>query len=148
MTVEAQLTIHATKAAIWAATTDIVNLAQLLSGVEKIEAVEKPATGLVGLKWKETRKLFGESATVEKWITEVKENEYYKTRAEQDGFVFITTNRVSGSDGNVVLTGIHETVTQGFAAKVKALPMVFFKGVIRKAIMKDLEDIKKAVELP
>lgn len=146
MTVEAQLTIHATKAAIWAATTDIVNLAQLLSGVEKIEAVEKPATGLVGLKWKETRKLFGESATVEKWITEVKENEYYKTRAEQDGFVFITTNRVSGSDGSVVLTGIHETQPQGFSARLKALPMVFFKGVIKKAILQDLKDIKKVVE--
>ena len=146
MTVEAQLTIHATKAAIWAATTDIVNLAQLLSGVEKIEAVEKPATGLVGLKWKETRKLFGESATVEKWITEAKESEYYTTRAEQDGFVFITTNRVAESGGSVTLTGIHETQPQGFAAKLKALPMVFFKSVIKKAILQDLNDIKAAIE--
>lgn len=148
MTVSASITINATEAAVWAATTDIARFAELLSGVEKIEVVEKPATGLVGLKWKETRILFGKPATVEKWITEAKEHYHYTTRAGQDGFVFITTNRVSGSDGNVVLTGIHETVTQGFAAKVKALPMVFFKGVIRKAIMKDLEDIKKAVELP
>lgn len=148
MTVSASITINASRAAVWAATTDIARFAQLLSGVEKIEVVDKPATGLVGLKWKETRILFGKPATVEKWITEAKENEYYTTRAEQDGFVFITTNRVSGSDGQVVLTGIHETVPIGFAAKVKALPMVFFKGVIRKAIMKDLEDIKKAVELP
>ncbi len=146
MTVEAQLTIHATKAAIWAATTDIVNFAQLLSGVEKIEVVERPSSGLVGLKWKETRKLFGKPATVEKWITEAKENEFYKTRAEQDGFVFITTNRVSGSDGAVTLTGIHETIPQGFVSKLKALPMVFFKGVIRKAILQDLKDIKKVVE--
>ncbi len=146
MTVEAHVTINGSKAAVWAATTDIVNLAQLLSGVEKIEAVEKPATGLVGLKWKETRKLFGESATVEKWITEAKENEFYTTRAEQDGFVFITTNRISGSDGSVVLTGIHETQPQGFAARVKSLPVVFFKGVIKKAILQDLNDIKAAIE--
>ncbi len=146
MTVEAHVTINGSKAAVWAATTDIVNLAQLLSGVEKIEAVEKPATGLVGLKWKETRKLFGESATVEKWITEAKENEFYTTRAEQDGFVFITTNSISGSDGSVVLTGIHETQPQGFAARVKSLPVVFFKGVIKKAILQDLKDIKKVVE--
>lgn len=146
MTVEAHVTINGSKAAVWAATTDIVNLAQLLSGVEKIEVVEKPATGLVGLKWKETRKLFGESATVEKWITEAKENEFYTTRAEQDGFVFITTNRISGSDGSVVLTGIHETQPQGFAARVKSLPVVFFKGVIKKAILQDLNDIKAAIE--
>lgn len=146
MIVEASITINASKAAVWTATTDIANFAQLLSGVEKIEVVEKPANGLVGLKWKETRILFGKEATVEKWITEAKENEFYRTRAEQDGFVFITTNRVSGSDGAVTLTGVHETQPQGFASKLKALPMVFFKGVIKKAILQDLEDIKAAVE--
>lgn len=146
MTVAASITINATKAAVWAATTDIARFAELLSGVEKIEVVEKPATGLVGLKWKETRMLFGKPATVEKWITEAKENEFYKTRAEQDGFVFNTTNRVSGSDGSVTLTGIHETQPQGFAARVKSLPMVFFMGVIRKAILQDLNDVKVAVE--
>lgn len=146
MTVEASITINATKAAVWAATTDIPNLAHFLSGVEKIELVSRPASGLVGLKWKETRILFGKPATVQKWITEAKENESYTTRAEQDGFVFITTNRVSGSDGNVLLTGIHETQPQGFAAKLKSLPMIFFKGVIKKAILRDLNDIKAGVE--
>lgn len=146
MTVEAHITINATKAAVWAATTDIERFAELLSGVENIELMEKPATVLVGLKWKETRILFGKEATVEKWISEAKENEFYKTQAEQDGFVFITTNRIAGSDGNVTPTGIHETQPQGFATKLKSLPMVFFKGAIRKAILQDLNDVKKAVE--
>ncbi len=146
MIVEAHVTINASKAAVWAATTDIERFAQVLSGVEKIEVVEKPATGLVGLKWKETRILFGKPATVEKWITEAKENEFYKTRAEDSGFVFLTTNRISGSDGSVTLTGIHETQPQGFAARLKSLPMVFFKGVIKRAILQDLNDIKAAVE--
>lgn len=146
MIVEAQITINASKAAVWAATTDIEHFAQLLSGVEQIEVVQKTANGLVGVKWKETRILFGKPATVEKWITEAKENEFYTTRAEDSGFVFVTTNRLAGSDGSVTLTGIHETQPQGFAAKLKSLPMVFFKGVIKKAILQDLNDIKKAVE--
>ncbi|MBK9287894.1 MAG: SRPBCC family protein [Flavobacteriales bacterium] len=146
MIVEAQITINGSKAVVWAATTNIANFAELLSGVEKIEVVERPATGLVGLKWKETRILFGKPATVEKWITEAKENEFYTTRAEDSGFVFITTNRISGSDGSVTLTGIHETQPQGFAAKLKSLPVVFFKGMIKKAILQDLNDIKTEVE--
>ncbi|MFZ1688236.1 MAG: SRPBCC family protein [Flavobacteriales bacterium] len=146
MIVEAQITINGSKAAIWAATTDIANFAQLLSGVEKIEVVRKPETGLVGLRWRETRILFGKPATVEKWITEAKENDYYTTRAEDSGFVFITTNRISGSDGGVTLTGIHETQAQGFAAKLKSLPMFLFKGVIMKAILQDLNDIKAEVD--
>ena len=146
MMVEAQVVINGSKAAVWAVITDIANAATIIRGIEKIEVVEKPTSALVGLKWKETRMLFGKPATVEKWITEAKENEYYTTRAEDSGFVFITTNRISGSDGSITLTGIHETQPQGFAAKLKALPMVFFKGVIKKAILQDLNDIKAAVE--
>ena len=140
------MTITGSKAAVWAAITNIEGAAEIMSGIEKIEVVERPSNGLVGLKWKETRMLFGKPATVEKWITEAPENEFYKTRAEDSGFVFITTNRISGSDGCVMLTGIHETQPQGFAARVKSLPMVFFKGMIKKAILKDLNDIKKAIE--
>ena len=148
MIAEAHVTINASKAAVWAASADIANFAKLLSGVEKIEMVEKPATGLVGLKWRETRKLFGNSATVEKWITEAKENNYYRTRAEDGGFVFITTNRVTEGGSGITLTGTHETRPQGFAATLKGLPMFLFKGVIKKAILQDLNDIKKAVEQP
>lgn len=46
---------------------------------------ENTASGLVGLKWRETRMLFGKEATAEKWITDAVENECYKTRAESDG---------------------------------------------------------------
>lgn len=146
MIVEAQVTINGSKASIWAVITNFDGAAAIISGIERVEIVARPTTGLVGLWWKETRMLFGKPATVEKQITEAMENAYYTTRAEDSGFVFITTNRISGSDGSVTLTGIHETRPQGFAAKLKALPMVFFKGVIKKAILQDLNDIKKAVE--
>ncbi len=146
MIVEAQVTIKGSKAAVWTAMTNIEHAAKIISGIQKIEMVERPPNGLVGLKWKETRMLFGEPATVEKWITEAQENSFYSTRAEDAGFVFLTTNRISeGSDG-VTLTGIHETQPVGLAARMKALPMVFFKGTIKKAIEKDLNDIKAAVE--
>ena len=147
MIVEAQVTINGPRTAVWAAMTNIENAAEIISGIERIEVVERPANGLVGLRWRETRMLFGKPATVEKWITEAKENAFYTTRAEDGGFVFLTTNRISeGSGGGITLTGIHETKPQGFAARLKSLPMVFFKGVIKKAIVQDLSDIKFAVE--
>jgi hypothetical protein len=144
--VEAQVTIDGSKSAIWAAITNIEHFTELLSGVEKIEIVEKPGTGLVGLRWRETRMLFGKPATVEKWITDAVENESYNTRAEDSGFVFITTNRLSESGGGITLTASHESKPQGIVTRLKALPMFLFKGVIKKAILKDLNDIKTAVE--
>lgn len=146
MIVEAQVAIRGSRAAVWAAITDIEHAAEILGGVEKIEVLEKPARGLVGLKWRETRILFGDPASVDKWITEAAENESYRTRAEMDGFLFLTTMRISESGDGVTLTSAHETRPQGFVARLKSIPMVLFRGVIRKYILQDLNDIKAAVE--
>ena len=146
MIVEAQVTVNGSKAAIWAAITNIENASETISGIENIEVLEKPANGLVGLRWRETRKLFGKSATAEKWITDAAENEFYKTKAEDSGFVFVTTMRISEGSGGMTLTSSHETQPQGIVARLKSLPMFLFKGVIKKAILQDLNDIKAAVE--
>jgi uncharacterized membrane protein len=146
MIVEAQVTIDGSKAAIWAVITDIENAANIISGIESIEVVEKPANGLVGLKWRETRMLFGKPATVEKLITDADENEFYTTRAEDSGFVFLTTMRISERSSGMTLSSSHDSKPQGFAARVQSIPMVLFKVVVRKAIMQDLDDYKSAVE--
>ena len=146
MNVEVQVPINGSRAAIWAAITDIENSAGAISGIEKIEVVEKPAVGLVGLRWRETRMLFGEPATAEKWITDAAENEFYKTRAEDSGFVFLTTNRISEGSGGMTLTSSHESRPQGIVATLKAIPMPLFTGVMKKALLQDLNDIKAAVE--
>jgi hypothetical protein len=146
MIVEAQVTINGSKAAIWAAITNIANASEIISGIENIEVLEKPANGLVGLKWRETRMLFGKPASAEKWITDAAENEFYKTRAEDKGFVFISTIRISESSGGITLTSSHESKPQGVVAKLKSTPMFLFKGVVKKALLQDLNDIKSAVE--
>ena len=147
MIVEAQVTINGSKAAIWAAITNIENASETISGIENIEVLEKPANELVGLKWRETRMLFGKPATVEKWITDAAENEFYKTRAEDGGFVFVTTKSISESSRGTTLSESHESKPQGIRAKLMSIPMgLFFKGVIKKALLQDLNDIKAAVE--
>ena len=147
MIVEAQVTINGSKAAIWAAITNIENASETISGIEKIEVLEKPALGLVGLKWRETRILFGKPATADKWITDAAENEFYKTRAESDGFVFLSTMSISESGGRMTLTSSHDSKPQGIVAKLMSIPMeLFFKGVAKKALLQDLNDIKAAVE--
>jgi Polyketide cyclase / dehydrase and lipid transport len=151
MIVEAQVTIDGSKAAIWAAITDIENASKIISGIKKIEVLEKPAKGLVGLKWRETRMLFGEPASADKWITDAAENEFYKTRAEDLGFVFVTTmriseNGISENGGGMTLTSSHDSQPQGIVARLKSIPMFLFKGVMKKAILQDLNDIKTAVE--
>jgi polyketide cyclase/dehydrase/lipid transport protein len=148
MLVEVQVTINGSRAAVWAVMADIENAAETISGIENIEVLEKPANGLVGLRWRETRMLFGKPATAEKWITDAAENEFYKTRAEDNGFVFLSTTSISESgSGSVTVTSSHDSQPQGMAAKLMSIPMaLLFKGVARKALLQDLNDIKSAVE--
>ena len=147
MIVEAQVTINGSKAAIWAAITNIENASETISGIENVVVLEKPANGLVGLRWRETRMLFGKPATAEKWITDAAENEFYRTKAESDGFVFICTKSISESSGGITLTESHESKPQSFVAKLQSILMRFlFKGVVKKAVLQDLNDIKAAVE--
>ena len=148
MLVEVQLAINGSKEGVWAAITDIENLAKTMSGIEKNEVVKKPANGLLGLRWRETRILFGKSATVEKWITEAADNAFYTTRAEDGGFVFLTTMHISeNSNGSITLTSSHDSKPHTFVAKLMSIPMgLFFKGVIKKAVLKDLNEIKSAME--
>src|SRR5262245_30746324 len=121
MFVEAQVTINGSKAAIWKAITDIENASEAISGIENIEVLDKPASGLVGLKWRETRMLFGKPATAEKWITDAAENQFYKTRAEDRGFVYLTTLRISESNGGMTLTSSHDSQPQGIVAKLMSI---------------------------
>lgn len=146
MLVESQVTINGSREAVWAAITNIENASQFVDGIMKIEVLEKPSSGLVGYKWRETRMLFGEPTGVDKRITESVENEFYKTKAEDSGFVFVTTMRISEGSGGVTLTSSHDSRPQGIVARIKSMPMFLFKGVIRKAILQDLDDIKAEVE--
>jgi hypothetical protein len=147
MIVEAQVSINGSKAAIWAAIADIENASKIISGIDTIEVLERPANGLVGLKWRETRVLFGKPTTAEKWVTDAAENEFYKTRAEDGGFVFLTTKSISESGGGMTLTECHESKPQSAVARLMSIPMgLFFKGAIKRAVLQDLNDIKAAVE--
>ena len=146
MVVEAQVTINGSRAEIWDAITDIRNAADIISGIQHIEVLKKPTNGLVGLRWRETRMYFGKPASVEKWITDAAENEYYKTRAEDSGFVFLSTMHILENGSGMTLMSSHDSRPQGIAAKIKSIPMVLFKGVVKKAFLQDLNDIKSAVE--
>jgi hypothetical protein len=147
MIVDVEVSINGSKPAIWAAITDIGNAASFISGIDKIEILEQPASGLVGLKWRETRMLFGKPATADKWITEAAENGFYKTRAESDGFIFLSTMSMADGPGGVTLTSSHNSQPQSIGAKIMSIPMsLFFKGVAKKALMQDLNDIKLTVE--
>ena len=146
MIVEAQVIINGSREATWRTIAAIERGAEIVRGIEGIEITGRPAQGLIGLRWRETRILFGKPETVEKWITDASDGEFYATRAEAQGFVHTSTMRISGDDGALTLASVHESRPVGIKSRLMAIPMIFFKGAVRKAILQDLGDIKAAVE--
>ena len=147
MKLETQVEIAASKEAVWAVITNIAGAAENIRGIEQVEILEQPSEGFVGLKWRETRLMMGKSATEDMWITEAVENDHYIARAESHGFVYLSTLRVGDLGDGCTLTMMHDSQAQGIIGKLIGAPMaLLFRGMMRKAFLKDLADIKAVAE--
>lgn len=147
MQVTAKVLINAAKHEVWRVITDIENAASRISGLQDVEILDRPAEGIVGLKWKETRTLFGKTATETMWITDSVENDYYDTEARSHGSIYRSKIRLSEQNGGTGLVMEFGAEAESLVAKILSATMGFmFKGATQKALQQDLEDVKAAVE--
>lgn len=147
MNVEVKKSINASGDRVWKIISDINGSADVISGIEKIEVLENPSDGLVGLKWRETRTMFGKEATEVMWITDAEENASYQTRAESHGSIYVTKLQITDEGEGCVLAMSFEGTPQTFGAKLMwALTGFMARSSMKKALEKDLQDIKTAAE--
>lgn len=147
MHVEVKVPVKATRHDVWKKVTDIENAAETISGIEKVEILNKPSEGIVGLKWMETRTLFGKTATETMWITDAAEDNYYLTEAQSHGAIYRSKIQVSDQDGTTYLSMDFDAEPQSLGGKMLSVIMGFmFRGATKKALLQDLNDVKSAVE--
>jgi hypothetical protein len=147
MTIQAHISIDASKEKVWSIISNIEDSVNSIQAIEKITVLNKPDDGFIGFKWKETRTMFGKEATEVMWITEAAENEFYRTRAESHGAVYISELSISKENGASNLTMKFSAEPQTLAAKVMwATTGFIFKNVTKKALLQDLMDIKAVAE--
>jgi carbon monoxide dehydrogenase subunit G len=147
MKIQVKVSIQGSNEDIWKVITDIENSPVNISGIEKVDIHNNPGDSLVGLKWTETRTLFGKTATETMWVTEAEKNKYYKTSAESHGAVYTTFMQIFEKDGETYLGMKFNSEAQSFVAKLMSGVFgLMFKNATKKALHKDLIDIKKVVE--
>lgn len=147
MKISAELPIDAEPMAIWRVITQLENAAKTIRAIEHVEVLHRPAEGVVGLRWRETRTMFGSKATEELWIDEAKEGEYYVAKANSCGCEY--TSRISISpreNGSLLSMTLDAKPTTLFSKLTAGLMGWMMAGTIKKAILQDLGDIKAAVE--
>lgn len=147
MHISTSIDIHAPKEDVWKVITDMESAPERIEAIQSVEILERPEHGLAGLKWTETRTLFGKQASETMWVTEAETNSFYKTRAESHGAIYLSTISVEENDGVTTLSMQFGGKPVTFGAKLMSGLMGWmFKGATKKALVKDLEDIKKVVE--
>ena len=132
---------------VWKAITDFKNCSNYIESIVKVEVLNEPKDTLLDFKWKETRVMFGKEAVETMWITDFKENEFYQTRAESHGSIYISKFTVEPVEDRTKLTMNFSGEAQTFFVKLMSKAMGFMmKGAMKKAVMKDLVNIKAHVE--
>ena len=147
MKIEVSTLIDAPKDAVWDAITDFEHCHERISGITEAKVLERPESGLVGLRWTETREMFGKPATETMWITDCQPGESYTTRAENCGAVYISQMRVTPSDGGTLLSMSFSGESDSVIGRVMSSVMgAFMKKSVTRMMQQDLEDIKASVE--
>ena len=147
MQVSTEILIAQPKAHIWSLISSIADSQKMISSIKQIEILDQPTTGLIGLKWCETREMFGKDATEVMWITEAVAQQYYCTRAESHGSVYVTRLAISEQGAATLLSMTFRAEPRTLLAKVFTVLMGrFMCKSLKKALDKDLTDIKLYAE--
>lgn len=132
---------------VWAAITNIEHCQDMISNIIALKILYRPEQGLVGLKWQETRMMFGKQATETMWITEAVENAYYCTRAESHGCVYISTLSLRDQGEKTILSMSFKGEAQTILTKmISAMMGLFVTRSMKKILRQDLQDIKRFIE--
>jgi len=132
---------------VWNAIVDFEYCSNYIESIVDVEILHQPVDTLIGFKWRETRIMFGKEAIETMWITDYAENEFYKTRAESHGSVYTSGMSIERVGEKTRLTMSFSGEAHTFSAKLMTFLMGFMmKGAMKKAITKDLNDIRSHLE--
>jgi hypothetical protein len=127
--------------------TDIAGAPGRVSGILKVEMLT-PGPTAVGTRWRETRKMFGKEATEEMWVTALEPGRRIVVEADSCGARMVSTFTFERTAAGTRVTMDLKSTARTFAAKLFTPLGLLFKGMARKLIAKDLDDLARAAEGP
>ena len=148
MEISCSKTINAPVDKVWSIMTNLEGFPDAIGGIESVERLDDCTGFGVGTKWRETRTMFGRTATEDMWVATLDPGHSYVVEANSHGAEYRTTQSVEpAGDGRSVLSMSFSANPTGTMAKVMSATIGrFFVNATRKAFEKDLADIAAAAE--
>lgn len=133
---------------VWEILTDIEGSVDKISAIEKVEILSDDTRFGVGFAWRETRTMFGRTATEEMVVIEITPGEEYAVEADPDGSNYrsVMSVAVTGDRTSTVSMEFGAYPKGAFARLMGATVGRLFIGSTKKAIAADLDDIATAAE--
>ncbi len=133
---------------VWAVMTNLEGFSEAINGIVSVERLDDGSGFEVGTSWRETRIMFGRTATEDMWVTKLDPGHSYVVEANSHGAEYRTTQSVEpDAEGTSVLSMSFGATPTGTVAKVMSATVGrLFANATRKAFEKDLADIAAAAE--
>ena len=135
-------TIDAPIDVVFKTVADINQFSQAIPHIVKVEILSDVKSG-VGTRFRETRLMKGKEAATELEVTEYTENDRVRIVADSHGTVWDTLFTVESRKGHTELTMTMDAKAYKLLPKLMN-PMV--KGIIKKAVAKDMDAVKAFCE--
>lgn len=139
--------INAPAETVWALMTNLESFPETVSGIEGVERLDDGSGFRVGTTWRETRTLFGRTATEDMWVTEIEPGCSYVVEANSHGAEYRTSHHVEPQGDGSLLTMTFSGKAIGTVAKIMSATVGrMFTKATKKAFEQDLADIAIAAE--
>ena len=144
--VEVRRNVAAPVERVWAVTTDLAGSPEVVRGIEAVEVLTPGEFG-VGTRWRETRTMFGRSATEEMTVTAVEPQRSYTTEAVRPGVRYVSTVAVApAGDGSELTLTFGARPTSTVTRVLGAVTGPLGRRAVARALEKDLADLASAAE--
>ena len=132
---------------MWELATDLEGAPRVLRGIEAVEVLTPGPFG-VGTRWRETRRMFGRSATEEMTVTAVEPHRSYTVEASGPGVRYVSGLAFvpSAGGGTDVTATFGGRPTTTVARVLAALTARLGRRAVARALEQDLDDIATAAE--
>lgn len=144
-TIQISTTVNAAPEHVFEVFSDIEKAPERVEGIVKLELLGEGPVGK-GTRWRETRVMFKKEATEEMWFAAFDPPRSYVVQADSCGADYYTTFtfQPEGEGTKVDMEVLAKPRTLG--AKLMWPLGALFAGTMKKAMQKDIDDLKRVAE--
>ena len=145
MQVTVETTIAAPPDVVFATMTDVARWPEFIRSVERMEMLTDGAVR-VGTRFRETRTMFGRSASEEMTVAELSSPHRLVLTAENHGTRYVATHVVTPAPNSARLALTFAGTPVSVAARLFGVIGLMFMGTVRRKLEDDLTQVKAEAE--